>query len=60
MSNCKTLNDKIVESYRTSNLTERRNTKCRVLQNVEIQNVEIQNVKNTKGRTIMGGRTVGG
>jgi hypothetical protein len=38
----KTSNDK------TYNLTKRRNTKCRILQNVEIQNVE-----NTKGRTTM-------
>ncbi len=29
-----------IESYRTSNLTERRNTKCRILQNLEIQNVD--------------------
>ncbi len=29
-----------VESYRKANLTERRNTKRRILQNVEIQNVE--------------------
>jgi uncharacterized protein YjbI with pentapeptide repeats len=34
-----------IESYRTSNLTEPRNTKCRILQNVEIQNVD-----NTKCR----------
>jgi hypothetical protein len=37
-----------IESYRTTNLTERRNTKCQIL-----QNVETQNVNNTKGRTIV-------
>jgi hypothetical protein len=39
-----------VESYRTSNLTKRQNTKCWILKNVKIQDVE-----NTKGRTIMEG-----
>ncbi len=39
-----------VESYRTSNLTKRRNTKCRILQNVEIQNVD--NTKRQKNDRI--------
>ncbi len=38
-----------VKSYRTSNLTKRRNTKCWILQNVEIQNVD-----NTKRRKWLG------
>ncbi len=36
-----------VKSYKTSNLTKRRNAKRWILENVKIQNIEKQNVENT-------------